>query len=102
MIVMENLGAVAQHCLFSLLCHGALPCFSAVAGRQGHVTECCPYECGQSDKHQCQDWSSLPSVTLFLLLPSSFCQPRVKALDDFKALEDGRGINWIENGSLLI
>lgn len=61
-----------------------------------------PYKYGQSDKHQCQAWSSLPSITFFLLLPSSFCQQRVKALEDFEAPEDGRGTNWIENGSLLI
>ena len=27
---------------------------------------------------------------------------RSDAMEDFEALEDGRGINWNENGSLLI
>ena len=72
------------------------------ADRYGYVSEFCIYENGQSDKHHFQAWPPLTSVTFFLSSASLIILPARDALEDFEALEDGRGTYWNENGSLLI
>ena len=66
------------------------------------MTELCMCENGQTDKHQFQAWPPLTSVTFFVSSASLIILSASDAMEDFEALEDGRGINWNENGSLLI
>lgn len=101
--VLQSLVEVTQHRpgpLFLGPCFSIIPSFGCKW--YGYVTELCMCENGQTDKHQFQAWPPLTSVTFFISSASLIILSASDAMEDFEALEDGRGINWNENGSLLI